>query len=170
MPPSQAHTGLWLRVDSPHPWDHVSVCPWAPLRGLYPVWCGEWSFQLCLCHWGFLWACKTTVHPGSLLGSSQGWCECVSKGKEQILALLSVPAPPAALPVYRRGLLLSVRTWTYCSLLKGEWLLESSFIKAFALHFNYVQLQQVAWVASVLMALCNSPHWTEKATDNMRAL
>lgn len=66
--------------------------------------------------------CKTTVHPGSLPGSPQAWCECVSKGKQQILALLSVPAPPAALPVYRRELLLSVSTRTHCSLLKGEWL------------------------------------------------
>lgn len=40
-------------------------------------------------------------------------------GKKQTLALLSVPAPPAALAVGRRRLLLSVSTSTYSSLLKG---------------------------------------------------
>lgn len=155
---------------SAHPWDHVSICPWAPLGGLSPLWCGEWSFQLCLCPWGFLRACQTMVHPCSLPGSSQSWCECVSKGKKQILAVLSGLAPPAPLPVYRRLSLLSVSTQTHCSLLKGEWLQESSFIKTFLLNFNHAQLQQVAWVALHLMTLCNLPQRTEKATDNARAL
>lgn len=57
---------------SPHPWDQGAICPWAPLRGLCPVWCGERGHQLFLCHWGFLRACKTMLHPGSLPGHLRG--------------------------------------------------------------------------------------------------
>lgn len=172
MPPSQAHTGTWLRLSTPlrsrEGWTDFQL-PMSPLERFVWTQCtGRQGVT------SFAYAAE------GFSGHTRPWCtrvpfpwhprDGVSNGKQQIVALLSVPSPPAALPVCGRRLLLSVSTSTRCCLLQGGWQRVSSCMKAFPLHFNCVQLRQVTWVTLVLMTLCDSLRRTEEATESMRAI